>query len=144
MINPGSLTMGFAEADPRLLVPSVGTTQVGITISAVPSSANHDSRARARSNPLEELKFTTSISVAAPRSLGPQPDQAQYLGDCQIHRRRRRTRRFRRQARGLYAGVPLKESPREAETLPATQQPTATWTPTARQDSDSETQTGEY
>src|SRR4051812_20859754 len=71
MINPGSLTMGFAEADPRQLASSVGITQVGITISAVPSSANHDSRARARPNPLEKFKFTTSISIAPPRSLGP-------------------------------------------------------------------------
>src|SRR4051812_47170573 len=39
MINPGSLTMGFAEADPRQLAPSVGTSQVGITISADSSPA---------------------------------------------------------------------------------------------------------
>src|SRR3954466_14331010 len=63
MTNPGSLAMGFAEADPCQLAPSVGTTQVRITISAVPSSANHNSRARARSNPLEEFKFTTNISI---------------------------------------------------------------------------------
>src|SRR3954466_3004734 len=63
MINPGSLTMGFAEADPCQLAPSVGTTQVGITISAVPPSANQDSRTRARSCPLEEFKFTTNISI---------------------------------------------------------------------------------
>src|ERR1041385_7799246 len=42
MINPGSLTMGFAEADPRQLASSVGTTQVGITISAVPSDVRDD------------------------------------------------------------------------------------------------------
>src|SRR3954466_7847796 len=64
MTNPVSLTMGFAEADPRQLPPSMGTTQVGITISAVPSSASHDSRARARSNPLEDFKFTTSVYIA--------------------------------------------------------------------------------
>src|SRR3954470_3286706 len=40
MINPGSLTMGFAEADPRQLAPSVGTSQVGIMISAAPSLAS--------------------------------------------------------------------------------------------------------
>ena len=34
MTNPGSLTMGFAGVNPRQLAPSVGTTQVGITISA--------------------------------------------------------------------------------------------------------------
>src|SRR3954466_3256152 len=56
MTNPGSLTMGFAGVDPRQLAASVGTTQVGITISAVPSPASHDPRTRIRSNPLEELK----------------------------------------------------------------------------------------
>src|SRR4051812_25003252 len=40
MTNPGSLTMGFAEADPRQLAPSVGTAQVGITISAASSSTS--------------------------------------------------------------------------------------------------------
>src|SRR3954470_3468900 len=61
MTNPGSLTMGFAGADPRQLVLFVGTTQVGITISVVPSLASRDSRARTRSNTLEDFKFTTSI-----------------------------------------------------------------------------------
>src|ERR1043165_1486167 len=51
MTNPGSLTMGFAGVDPCQLAPSVGTTQVGITISMVPSSASHNSRARTRSSP---------------------------------------------------------------------------------------------
>src|SRR3954470_11105259 len=59
MTNPGSLTMGFSGADPRQLVPSVGTTQVGITISAVPPSANQDPRSRTRSSLLEEFKITT-------------------------------------------------------------------------------------
>src|ERR1041385_557734 len=58
MTNPGSLTMGFAGVDPRQLAPSVGTTQVGITVSAVLSSADQDSRARTRSSPLEEFKVT--------------------------------------------------------------------------------------
>src|SRR3954469_10184150 len=40
MINPGSLNMGFSEADPRQLAPSVGTSQVGITISTVSSSTS--------------------------------------------------------------------------------------------------------
>src|SRR3954469_11464083 len=39
MINPGSLTMGFAEADPRQLAASVETLQIGITISAASSPA---------------------------------------------------------------------------------------------------------
>src|SRR3954466_14322048 len=50
--NPGFLTMGFAEINPRQLAPTVGKMQVEITISAVPSSAKHNSRTRARSNPL--------------------------------------------------------------------------------------------
>src|ERR1041385_3809167 len=45
MTNPGSLTTGFAGVHPRQLAPSVGTTQVGITISTVPSPASHNSRA---------------------------------------------------------------------------------------------------
>src|SRR3954471_11429577 len=34
MSNTGSLTMGFARVNPRQLAPTVGTTQVGIKISA--------------------------------------------------------------------------------------------------------------
>ena len=41
-------------------------------------------------------------------------------------------------------GIPLEESQRAIEDSPATRQPAATRTPAARQDSDSETQTGEY
>src|ERR1041385_1477037 len=81
MINPGSLTMGFAGADPRQLAPFVGTTQVGITISAVPPSANQDSRTRTRSSPLEEFKFTTSISIAPSRSPSLQSNQVQHPND---------------------------------------------------------------
>src|SRR4051812_20121784 len=96
MTNPGSLTMGFAGVDPRQLAPSVGTTQVGITILAVPSSA------RSRSNQPEELKITANISAALPRSLGLQLCQEQYYGDGQAHRQRRRNRRPKRVARDLY------------------------------------------
>jgi len=84
MINPASLAMGFAEADPRQLAPSVRTTHVGITISAVPSLTNHDSRARTRSSPLEEFKFIANLSIAPPRSLGPQLDQAQHLATTKV------------------------------------------------------------
>src|SRR3954471_10064242 len=101
--NPGSLTMGFAEADPRQLAPSVGTTQVGITISAVPSPASHNSRARTRSSPLEEFKFIANLSIAPPRSLGPQLDQVQYFGDYQSRHQRKRTRRPRRRAQATIA-----------------------------------------
>src|ERR1041385_1145062 len=45
MTNPGSLTMGFPGADPRQLASSVGTTQVGIMISAVSSPARYNSTA---------------------------------------------------------------------------------------------------
>src|SRR3954469_5539243 len=109
MTNPGSLTMGFAEVDPHQLAPSLGTTQVGITISAVPPSANQDSRARTRSSPLEEFKFTTSISIAPARSPSLQSNQVQHPNDRQIHHRRKRTRRPRRQVRGLHTGTPLEE-----------------------------------
>src|SRR3954466_6343724 len=39
MINPGSLAMGFSEAYPRQLAPSVGTPRVGITILTASSPA---------------------------------------------------------------------------------------------------------
>ena len=144
MTNPGSLTMGFAGAYPRQLAPSVGTTQVGITISAVPSSASRGSRARTRSNPLEDFKLTTSVSIAPSRLPGPQPHQAQHHDDCQIHHQRKRTRWPRRQARGLYEGIPLEETQRASQDPSTTRRPAATRTPAAQQDSDSETQTGEY
>src|SRR4051812_33237822 len=124
--------MGFAEADPCQLAPSVGTKQVGITISAVPSPASYNSRVRARSNPPaepwlgppEELKIVANLSIAPPRSLGPQLDQVQYYGDYQSHHRRKRTRRSRRRAQatsarptktlekaqGFCAEIPLEES----------------------------------
>src|SRR3954469_20879237 len=98
MTNPGSLTMGFARVDPRQLAPSVGTTQVGITISVVPSLASHNSRAQARSNPLEELKFIANLSIAPPRSLGPQLGQVRSFADYQSRHQRKRTRRNRWQA----------------------------------------------
>src|ERR1043165_567861 len=113
MTNPGSLTMGFAGVDPRQLAPFVGTTQVGITISVVPSSASHNSRARTRSSPLEGFKITENISAAPSRSLGLQLCQDQYYGNDQVQRQQRRNRRPRRAARGLYEGIPLGE-PRSA------------------------------
>src|ERR1041384_5969082 len=100
MTNTGSLTMGFAGVDPRQLAPSVGTTQVGITISAVPSSASHNSRARTRSNPLEGFKITTNIPAVPPRSLGLQLCQDQLYGDGQVQHQQRRNRRPKRAARG--------------------------------------------
>src|SRR3954468_19081737 len=138
MTNPGSLTMGFAGVDPRQLAPSVGTTQVGITISAVPSSASHNSRARTKSNPLEEFKITASISATPSRSLGLQLCQDQYYGGGQIHHRRGRNRRPKRQARGFYQGIPLDEPQHAAEDSPTTRRPAATQAPVAQQDIDSE------
>ena len=88
--NPGSLTMGFAEADPRQLAPSVGTTQVGITISAVPPSADQDSRTRTRSSPLEEFKITTSISIISSRSSSLQPNQIRHPDNHQIHHQQKK------------------------------------------------------
>src|ERR1043165_4889344 len=84
MTNPGSLTMGFAGVDPCQLAPSVGTTQVGITVSTVPSSASHNSRERTRSSPLEGFKITANISATPSRSLGLQLGQDQYYGNGQV------------------------------------------------------------
>src|ERR1041384_7718320 len=106
--------MGFAGADPRQLAPSVGTAQVGITISAVPSSANRNSRVRTRSNLLEGFNVTTSIFAAPAVSTGPQPHQILYNGGSQTRRQKRRSRRSRRIARSPYAGVPLEEVRRAA------------------------------
>src|SRR3954469_2176968 len=105
MTNPGSLTMGFAGVDPRQLAPSVGTTQVGITILAVPSSTNRNSRARTRSSPLEGFKITANIFATPARSLGLQLCQDQHYGNGQVQRQQRRNRRPRRTARKLYEGV---------------------------------------
>src|SRR4051812_32409896 len=107
--------MGFAGVDPRQLALSVGTTQVGITVSAVPSPANHNSRARTRSSPLEGFKIMASISAAPSRPLGLQLCQDQYYNNCQVQRQQRRNRRPRRAARGLYEGIPLDEPQRTAE-----------------------------
>src|SRR3954462_11339073 len=82
--NLGSLAMGFAGVDPRQLAPSVGTMQVGITISAVPSPATHNSRARTRSSPLEGFKITANISPPPTGPLEPQLHQVQRHGDGQV------------------------------------------------------------
>src|ERR1041385_6144960 len=138
MTNPGSLTMEFAGVHPRQLAPSVGTTQVGISISAVPSSARHNSRARTRCNPPEEFKITANISAAPARSLSLQPFQDQYYGGNRAHRQRKRTRRPKRKARGFHMEIPIDELQHEAEDLPTTRRPTATQAPAAQQDIDSE------
>src|SRR3954463_2051480 len=90
MSNQRSLTMGFAGVNPRQLAPTVGTTQVGIAISAVPSSP------RARSNQPEEIKITASIITTPSRPFLLQPCQDQYHGSDQAHNRQRRNRRPRR------------------------------------------------
>src|SRR3954463_12403096 len=60
--NPGSLTMGFAGVDPRQLAPSVGTTHVGNTISAVSSSTTQaGSTTRTGSGLFESLGFTAHL-----------------------------------------------------------------------------------
>src|SRR3954469_9935459 len=101
MSNPGSLTMGFAGVNTRQLAPTMGTTQVGITISLVPSPS------RTRSNQPEEIKITTSITTTPSRPLLLQPCQDQYYGGDRVHNRQRRNQRPRRAVRGLYEGVPL-------------------------------------
>src|ERR1041385_2680471 len=109
MTNPGSLTMGIAGVHPRQLAPSMGTTQVGITISVVPSSASHNSRARTRCDPPKEFKITSNISATPARSLGQQPCQGQYYGGNRAHRQQRRTGRPKRKARGFYTETPTDE-----------------------------------
>src|ERR1044072_229767 len=138
MTNPGSLTMGFAGVDPHQLAPSVGTTQVGITISAVPSSASHNSRARTKSSPLKGFKITANISAAPARSLGLQLCQDEHYGDDQVQHQQRRNRRPRRAARNLYEGVPLDETRHAEEDSQIFRQPTATRTPAAQQDNGTE------
>src|SRR4051812_3120586 len=66
--NPGSLTMGFSGVDPRQLAPSVGTAQVGITISAVSSSSSTltGSATRTGSNLFESLGFTANLPALKP------------------------------------------------------------------------------
>src|SRR3954465_8457072 len=125
MTNPGSLTMGFAGVDPRQLAPSVGTTQIGITISAVQSPENRNSRARTRSSPLEGFKITANISATPARSLELQPHQDQHHGNSQVRRQRLRNQRPRRTARNLYEGIPLDEMRRTAEDSQIFRQPTA-------------------
>src|ERR1043165_7909251 len=120
MTNPGSLTMGFSGVDPRQLAPSMGTTQVEITISAVPSSASRNSKARFRSNPPEEFKITANISTAPSRSLGLQLCQDQYYDGKRVHRQRRRNRRPKIQTRSFYEGIPLDEPQHTAEDSPTT------------------------
>src|ERR1041384_2947328 len=75
MTNPGSLTMGFAGADPRQLAPSVGTAQVGSAISAAssPAPANAttpstliDSTTQADSDLFGPLGFTAHLSTFRP------------------------------------------------------------------------------
>src|SRR3954465_15419624 len=138
MTNPGSLTMGFAGVHPRQLAPSVGTTQVGITISAVPSPASRNSRARTRCNLPEEFKITANIFASPARSLSLQPCQDQYYGGNRARRQQRRTRQPKRKARGFYTETPIDELQHEEEDLLATQRPTVTQAPAAQQDTDSE------
>ena len=62
--------MGFAEANPRQLAPTVGTKQVGAMISAVPAITNPATSAalgidttRAESDLFESLGFITHLPV---------------------------------------------------------------------------------
>src|ERR1041385_3136548 len=134
MTNPGSLTMGFSGVDPRQLAPSVGTTQVGITISALPSSESHNSRARTRPSPLEGFEITADISATPSGPLELQSRQDRYYGNGQVQRQRRRSRRPRRMARGLYEGISLDELRHAAEASQIFRQPTTARAPAAHQD----------
>src|ERR1041385_855812 len=75
MTNPGSLTMGFAEADPRQLAPSVGTQQVGTailaassptTIKAATPTALIDSATRTYSDLFGSLGFMVHLPTFRP------------------------------------------------------------------------------
>ena len=144
--NPGSLTMGFAGVDHRQLAPSVGTTQVGITILAVPSSANRNSRARTGPNPLEGFNVTANIFAVPAVSIESQPHQIQYSEGNQTLRRKRRSRRSRRVARNPYAGVPLEEARRAAGDPQIFRRPTTTRAPAEHHDDgyESDTSSQEY
>ena len=58
--------MGFAEANPRQLVPIMGTKQVGITISVALSSTIFDSTTsiQAELGPLENLKIIAKFPAS--------------------------------------------------------------------------------
>src|SRR4051812_39421922 len=59
--------MGFAGADPRQLAPSLGTTHVGKTISAVSSSSTLiGSEIKARPNLFESLGFAAHLPALKP------------------------------------------------------------------------------
>src|SRR4051812_12727354 len=141
MTNPGSLTMGFSGVDPRQLAPSVGTTQVGITISAVPFLSNHKSRAKTRFSPLEGFKITAKSSAPPPKLFERQLCQVRHHGNDKVQRRRRRNRRTRRAARNPYEGVPLGEARRAAEDSQTFRQPIAARAPAAHQDDGYESDT---
>src|SRR4051794_29888653 len=111
-LNPGFPTMGFAEVNPRQLAPTVGTRQVGITISVAPPSANRKSRTRARSNPLEELRFIASLSIAPPRALDRRLRQNQSFGDYQSRTQRKKIRRHNRRTKTT-ASSPVVEPEQE-------------------------------
>src|ERR1041385_6357593 len=77
MTNPGSLAMGFAGVNPRQLAPSVGTAQVGRTISAASSTystptgattspALYDPTTQAESDLFGSLGFTAHLSTLRP------------------------------------------------------------------------------
>src|SRR3954469_6551006 len=66
--NPGYLTMGFADANPRQLAPTVGKTQVGITILAGPSPFifNSTTLIQAKLVPLEDFKIFAKFPTLRP------------------------------------------------------------------------------
>src|SRR4051812_43233784 len=67
-LSPGSLIMGFAEANPRQLVSIVGKTQVGITILEGPSPFifNSTTPIEAELGPLEDIKIFAKFPTSRP------------------------------------------------------------------------------
>ena len=78
--------MGFAGADPHQLAPSVGTTQVGKAISAVPSSSTLvGSETQARPNLFESLGFSAHLPALKPVFADLQSGVDLTFGEYRIH-----------------------------------------------------------
>src|SRR4051812_23744063 len=123
--------MGFAEADPRQLAPTVGKTQVGITISAVPSSATNKSSTtpaldvsttRAESDLFESLGFVTHLPIPRSAFANLHTGIDLTFGGCQIYVNRWGTLRLTDRARAIAittatTATTKDESPARATTL---------------------------
>ena len=84
--------MGFAEADPRQLAPIVGKTQVGFTISVVPSSATDNSATSSTiqtgTDLLETLNFTAHFLISRSNAPNQRANLAQAFEGFQNYIKR--------------------------------------------------------